>query len=468
MSTSKLSSVLQSRNVLEAPVETITSESAVPGSSGAAPHIEPGGLSLRSNFAWILGGNVAYALCQWGVIVSLAKLGNSLMVGQFSLGLAIATPILVFTNLHLRAVQATDGRHVYRFSQYLRLRILLTLVGLTVIAGITFLGRYQPQTTRVILAVALAKGIETISDIHYGLFQLNERLDQSGKSMAFRGILSVTAFSVALYLGLSVLCGCVGIALVWLAVLLFFDSRHATYLTRRFETFRPCATTSGYRNLIFTALPLGLAMTLAALNLNMPRYYIHAHLGERQLGIYSALAYTTVSMILVTDSLGHCAIPRLSRLYRADRLADYRALLLKMLASAGGLGLAGLAAVQIAGSRLLTLVYGKEYAAQVQVFRILILATAVYCVACMFTSAITAARRFRIQPVLYVCVVAVNAAVCAHWIPTAGLAGGAAGMLAAAMVHLILSAAVVTHLLLAPRVSSFAVSAPRDNGQGAL
>ena len=30
-----------------------------------------------------------------------------------------------------------------------------------------------------------------------------------------------------------------------------------------------------------------------------------------------------------------------------------------------------------------------------QVFRILILATAVYCVACMFTSAITAARRFQ-------------------------------------------------------------------------
>ena len=38
------------------------------------------------------------------------------------------------------------------------------------IAGATFLGRYQPQTTKVILAVALAKGIETISDIHYGLF----------------------------------------------------------------------------------------------------------------------------------------------------------------------------------------------------------------------------------------------------------------------------------------------------------
>ena len=71
------------------------------------------GLSLRSNFAWILTGNVVYAACQWGAIVALAKLGSSFMIGQFSLGLAIATPVLMFTNLHLRAVQATDARRLY-------------------------------------------------------------------------------------------------------------------------------------------------------------------------------------------------------------------------------------------------------------------------------------------------------------------------------------------------------------------
>ena len=58
------------------------------------------GLSLRSNFVWILTGNLVYAACQWGMIVALAKLGSSFMVGQFSLGLAIATPVLKFTNLH--------------------------------------------------------------------------------------------------------------------------------------------------------------------------------------------------------------------------------------------------------------------------------------------------------------------------------------------------------------------------------
>ena len=181
------------------------------------------GLSLRSNFAWILTGNVVYAACQWGAIVALAKLGSSFMIGQFSLGLAIATPVLMFTNLHLRAVQATDARRLSSFGEYLRLRGAMTLCGLAVIGGIAWFGNYERQTAMVILAVALAKGIETLSDIHYGLFQLNDRLDQIGRSMMLRGGLSVVALSTGLYATHNVLWGCVGLALVWLAALLFFD-----------------------------------------------------------------------------------------------------------------------------------------------------------------------------------------------------------------------------------------------------
>ena len=188
------------------------------------------GLSLRSNFAWVLAGNVVYATCQWGMIVALAKLGSTLMVGQFSLGLAIATPVLMFTNLHLRAVQATDARRLYSFPEYLQLRSVMTLAAIAVIAAIAWFEHYERQTTIVILAVALAKGIETLSDIHYGLFQLNDRLDQTGISMMLRGALSVVALSAGLYVTRDVFWGCVGLAMVWLAVLLFFDVRRGRSL----------------------------------------------------------------------------------------------------------------------------------------------------------------------------------------------------------------------------------------------
>ncbi len=66
--------------------------------------------SLRSNFVWTLSGNLVYAACQWGMLVVLARMGNAEMVGQFALALSIITPVLMFTNLQLRSVQATDAR----------------------------------------------------------------------------------------------------------------------------------------------------------------------------------------------------------------------------------------------------------------------------------------------------------------------------------------------------------------------
>jgi O-antigen/teichoic acid export membrane protein len=271
--------------------------------------------------------------------------------------------------------------------------------------------------------------------------------------MMARGALSVFALCAGLYLAHNIVFACWGLALVWLAVLVLFDLRRG----RHFWSAEPAVTTPpGKRmerqwNLLRTALPLGFSTTMAALNLNMPRYFIHTRLGENQLGIYSAMAYATVAMILVSDSLGHSAIPRLSRLYSAGQLKEFRRFLLKMVAAGAALGLSGLAVSQIMGVRLLTLVYGREYSAHYRVFVILILATAIYCVACMFTSAVTSARCFRIQAPLYALIAGSNALACAFWVPSAGLAGGAAAMAVSALVHLTLGIAVVSWLVWSPK-----------------
>jgi O-antigen/teichoic acid export membrane protein len=419
------------------------------------------GLSLRSNFAWVLAGNVVYAACQWGMIVVLAKLGNTLMVGRFSLGLAIATPVLMFTNLHLRAVQATDARRLYSFAEYLQLRSVLTLAAVGVIAGIAWFEHYERQTTIVILAVALAKGIEALSDIHYGLFQLNDRLDQTGISMMLRGALSMVALSAGLYLTRQVFWGCVGLALAWLAALLFFDVRRG----RRFETFsdkflrnsistdwrRPESRADAFRrqwNLTRLALPLGIVTTMASINLNMPRYFIEARMGVHQLGMFSALAYATVAMTLVSDSLGHCAIPRMSRLYAEGQVAEFRSVLLQLSGIGCALGMAGLAAAQVMGTRLLTIFYSPEYAASSRVFVVLMLATAIHCVAGMLTSGIMSARYFLVQVPMFTLVAASTALACYRLVPASGLLGGAEATVIGAMVRLVLAAIVVGYLLL--------------------
>ena len=440
--------------VVESRPQTTARQDAV----GAVDLPVVSGLSLRSNFAWALAGNVVYAICQWGILVALVKLGSSLMVGQFSLGLAIATPVLMFTNLHLRAVQATDAMHHYSFAEYRLLRCIMTLSAIALIAGIASVQNYGRQTTMIILVVALAKGTETFSDIHYGLFQVNDRLDQAGISMMLRGAFSVVALSAGLYLTHSALWGCVGLALVWLAALFLFDvprgrrfvapsgmsSQPLAWLGERQPERR--ATLQRQWNLMRLALPLGVMTTLASINLNMPRYFIEARLGVHKLGVFSALAYSTVALTLVSDSLGQCAIPRMSRLYAAGEVAEFRSVLLQLTGLGCVLGLAGLAAAQVMGTWLLTAFFSPEYAGSSRVFVVLMIATALHCVAGMLTSGIMSARYFQVQVSMLVLAVVSNAFACYRLVPSMGLVGGAVAMVFGATVRLVLTAAVVTYL----------------------
>ena len=416
---------------------------------------------MRSNFIWMLAGNVVFAACQLGMIVSLARMGSSFMVGQFSLGLAIATPVLMFTNLNLRAVQATDAKRLYSFGEYFQLRLTMSAIALLGIAMFAGLEKFARATAFVILAVSLAKAIDALSDIHYGLFQLNERLDQTGRSMILRGIVSVAALSAGLYFTRNLLWACTALTLVWLAALLSWDSRQALRILARFrESGRVPRAAEFWRvwsskrrmlrqwTLLRLSMPLGIVTTLASINLNMPRYFIAARSGEHELGIFSALAYATVALTLISDSLGHCVIPRLSRFYADGSIAAFQVALLKLSGIGIALGFAAFGAVQFAGQRLLAVFYGPEYAAHSQAFVLLMLAAAIHCVAAMLTSGILAARKFGIQVVIFSIVAATTALACERLVPAMGLTGGAIGMVAGAVVRVVLAAVVLGQLIL--------------------
>jgi len=428
------------------------------------PRIDPNGgkagLSFKSNFIWIFSGNVVYALCQWGIIVVLAKFGSILMVGQFSIGLAIATPIFMFSNLQLRAVQATDAKHSYDFREYLSLRIITTAAALTMIFGIVVLARYEHKIALTILAVALTKGIDTLSDVHYGLFQQHDRLNEAGVSMIVRGILALIALSTALYLTHDLLWGCVGITIAWLATLVLFDARRADLILRRSRgrvtwslqfirkqmRWRVHAARR-YCCLARLAFPLGIVTTMAAVNLNVPRYFIHAQIGEYQLGIFSALAYTTVAMTLVSDSLGHSGVPRMARLYADQCFAEFLSLLFRLVIAGTALGFVALVVARLAGPQLLAALYGREYAAQARVFTLLILAAAINCIASAFTAGITSTRRFGVQVPLFGLVIAVCIFTSFRCVPDSGIFGGALAMVYSALTRLFLSAGVLGYLI---------------------
>jgi O-antigen/teichoic acid export membrane protein len=303
------------------------------------------------------------------------------------------------------------------------------------------------------------KSIESLSDVFYGLFQLNDHLEQTGRSMMLRGFLSVIGLSAGIYLTKSLVWGIATLAGVWLAILVGFDARRgrrfaagatndprAAPRNARWQQVWPKFRLDRQWKLARLALPLGIVMTLVSLNLNMPRYFIHARFGEHQLGIFSAMAYTTVVVATFADALGHSTIPRMARLYANGNLAAFRSSLLQLVAFGAGFSLAGFTAVRFLGARLLTILFGTEYADHVEVFVWLVAAAGISCIASLLHYGITSAQCFRIQVPMFLLVVGSNALACAWLVPSIGLRGAAMAMAIAALVHLAATSGILVYL----------------------
>lgn len=408
-------------------------------------------LSLRRNFSWTFIGNTVYAGCQWGMLVVLAKLGSPEMVGQFTLGLAVTAPVMMFTNLQLRAVQATDAKKQYVFRDYLGLRLLGTTLALIIIATITFISGYQWETSLIILLVGLAKGFESISDVYYGLIQQHERMDRMAISLMIKGSLSLLLLGLGVYLSDHLVWGVLGLVLAWAAVLFVYDIPTGAYILNRLSldrlALRPRWHFKTLSKLVWLALPMGFVMMLISLNTNIPKYFIDSYVGQRELGVFAAISYLMVAGSMVVNALGQSASPRLAKYYVAGNGAAFRRLLLHLVGIALLMGGVGVFVVLVAGRQILTIVYRPEYAQYTKVFVWLMVAAGIDYISSFLGYGMTAARYFRIQMPLFASVTVTSAVVCLGLIPVWGLQGAAIALILAAIVQAIFSSGVIIYAL---------------------
>jgi O-antigen/teichoic acid export membrane protein len=421
-----------------------------------------GRLTLRMNFLWALSGNVLYAASQWGILVALAKLGTPQMVGEFALALAITAPVMIGTGLSLRGVQATDAAAEYLFGDYLLLRLLTTCMAGLLIAGIVWLSGYGWHTAAIILIVGMAKGFESISDIFYGLLQQHERMDRIALSMIIRGLLSLAAFTSAIFFSRDLLLGACGLAAAWAFILVVYDIRIGASILKATSDLDQLAACFGSQflcglqlhwrpralvTLTILALPVGIVMALISFNGNIPRYFIEHYLGIRELGVFAALAYPLAAGTMVVSALGQSATPRLARHYADGDHQAFSSLMCKVLCLGLMAGASGIILIWLAGRPLLVLLYRPEYGDRVGAFLWLGIAAGIGYAASLLGYGMTSARYLRAQLPVFLSVTLVTAAGCAFLVPRYEILGAAIAMILATICQAVGSAAVLVHAL---------------------
>lgn len=377
------------------------------------------------------------------MIVVLAKVTSSEVVGQFALALAVSAPVFLLSQLQLRGVQATDARNEYLFGHYLGLRIVTTALAMAVVASIAFYG-YDRYTALVITAVALSKLFESVSDVFYGLMQKHERMDRIAISMMVKGPLSLFALGLVVLMTQELLWGILAMAVVWGGVLCTFDLANGkkllsvTDLPGATHSFRPVFDLKRIVKLAWLSLPLGLVMTLLSLNTNIPRYFVENYHGKSELGIFAALVYLVTVGGLVTNAMGQSATPRLAKYYAIGDIKSFSKLLLRLLLIGVGMGGVAVFVTFFAGEIILKIIYGAEYAERKNVFVWIMVAGSISYLSSFMGYGLTAARKFKTQTPLAGSTTMITLLLSYTMIPDYGLTGAVIVVCAGNLVALLL------------------------------
>lgn len=408
--------------------------------------------SLRADFSWMFVGNAVYAGAQFATLMLLTKLVQPEMVGQYALGLAIVYPVMMFANLQLRAMMTSEARPQTRFGDYLGLRLLTTSLSLAVIFAITQLLHYRGQLTGVILMVGVAYGIETLSDVYYARLQLHDRMAQIAKSMIARAFLSVFALALAMYVSRSIVWGIAGVLAGRAMVFFGYDICERTQGTGGLPggsflngELAPRFNWRVHCELLCLSLPLGMVVLLTTLNSSVPSYFIEQGLGDRELGIFSAIGFVISVGNMAVVSLGQSAFTRLARSHNGGNYLGFWLLLAKLLGFGAMLGVCGMIVSNLVGREILTILFRPEYAKRADLLPWFMAAGGVLFMAQFLGFGMTAAGFYNSQVILNGLAVLSLFGACYWLVPRQGLLGAILAMLIAAIVQLAASVVVLAY-----------------------
>lgn len=390
------------------------------------------------------------------MFMAIAKLGSREMLGQYALGISIATPVLMLTQFNLRSVLATDVQAYGNFRDYRQICLASLAITLVTIAG--FLNRmgYEPAT----FLVAACLGIEYVSEIYHGLLQKHERMNRIAISLILRGLLSVFLLAIGLTASGDLVIALAAMLTGRLAILLLYDASVA--VRDDLAEFSAPPNWHHQVEIVRTAIPLGIVMCLGSLTLHIPRYAITHYIGETELGAFAAIASLARSGGFVVNALGQAATPKFARMVANNDDEAFRRLSWRMVALGVALGLLGCIAVILWGKQILGIIYRSEYGQYHGLFLALMIACGLGYVTSLLSYTITAARRFRVQLPIYVATAIVTAMAAYLLVPQWGLVGAAAGITAGMMVQVLCQMLVIADVSRKLRMATSTIAASTE------
>ncbi len=310
----------------------------------------------RRNMTWNMFGSFLYAFASMVLTMAVVQIVGDEQGGIFTFAFTtFGQQMFMVAYFGIRPYQITDVENRYTFGDYLRLRILTSTAALIIGIGFVMWNGYHPQKAWVVFLMVCYKVIDGFADTYEAEFQRSGRLYLTGKSNAFRTILSVGCFITALLATKNlVFASAVAVAAQVIGVLIFDIA-----IIGGLDNINWSRGPEGSVGLWKSCLLLFLSVFLDFYIFSAAKYAIEGNMNDAAMAVYGAIFMPTSVINLVAGFVIRPFLTKLSHFWEVRDLKSFGGVIGKIFAVILGLTVLAVGAAALLGIPVLSLLYSN-------------------------------------------------------------------------------------------------------------
>jgi O-antigen/teichoic acid export membrane protein len=386
---------------------------------------------------------IALAILQWAILMLVAHFDGPLLVGEYALAQAYATPAYFLASLSLRPQYLVSQSSSVLYSDFVFLRLFFpALVFASLLFFIYF--HYNSLSFFLIAAGVVAmKFVEGLFDLASGKMQREGDVLGVATTNLTRCLISIPVFGAFYYatrnLPLALF------ALSALSAAFFLVQRKRLNVNVRLSDVLDFTADHFKRRveIAYSLFPFGVSLILMSLGASAPRFLLSAVLGPKELGFFSAVCHFLTIGALGAGSIGQVLLPSLVHAIAMRSIRQFWRRLFWPAALIQCVSIAGAFIAVAIGPQLLNLFYGAEFASQGPTLVVAAIAAGpLYC-AMIFVNGCYAAQMRRGLLAIQCLSLFVVTVATLILVPRFGIEGAFGGMMISALTQIGLSIALL-------------------------
>lgn len=377
-------------------------------------------LSLLNRAKWLLGGNIIFAFSQWLMLIFFSRMSDPTQLGYYSYALAVTAPIFLLSNLQLRPLLVADlnTSKSFSFSQYFSLRII-TIV-LAIVVSLFFISGNTTFSIVVLTLVVLIKASEAFSDIIYAYYNASKKTAFISKSLTIKSLLVIISSFLVLYFTNNIIYSLIATLCGYILVLIFLDFRKNLDYIKNIKILD-----RDFKAIVFSGLPLGIAVMLVSLQTNIPRYFLEYYSSIEFVGIYTIFYYFLVIGGIIINSVCQYLSPYFSEYYQTLNTNKLKAIIIQAFFISLILGLIGLLISLPLHKFIIQTIYGDSYVEYSYLLPYIMLAAVFSYLSVVSGYLLTSLKMLKIQMPVFILLAFLTLLYSYVLIPSYGLLGAA-------------------------------------------